>query len=40
MEVSLVGSRNVPEYEEDDGVEASSVTEDMEAVEEELSTGD
>ena len=37
MEVSLVGSSDVPGYEEDDEVEASRVTEDMEVVEEELS---
>ena len=38
MEVSLVGSRDVPGYEEDDGVEVRSVMEGMEVVVEELST--
>ena len=40
IEVCPVDSRDVPGYEEDNGVEVSLVTEDIEVVEEGLSTVD
>ena len=40
LDVLLDDSRDAPGYEEDDGVEMDSVTEGMEVMEEERSTGD